>query len=515
MPDQNCKATPTRHHPRRRTLPLAFALPAALLMLAGCAVGEGGMVEVVSPPAASIDSALAALARGNRPNADAWTDRALRETPGNPYALLVRGLLAERAAQPGLARESYQAILAQDPDELIAPTPLDLTAQPRRVAEVAAERLRGLSPSAVGPGMARVPGVSGPTALQSPTARPTPAVAPSGSARTNVARRFEILERLAREGMISGEEYRTHRAANLGALMPLTQAPPSVGLTRPPPRDTAVIARLRDLGRTFESGAISAGQHAEERRAILDALLPAQPTAREAPLTRPSGAAAQRHAQRLEDTLRRGLITIPEYEAERAALAAAGVRGRGAPRPAPAVIGPGGGMTPAISAMPSPPTPGETAQDTPEGDAGTAAPSGAATAPRLLVPPVPSEPGITAGPPTANAEDPATQRFTGVTNAPPGASDAEAAATRGSGNYVHLASYRDETSARAGWAALSQRYAGSMRDMAPHYQRVTVPGKGTFIRLKAGPVGIPGGANRLCDQLRGAGQFCEPTTLLE
>lgn len=487
-----------------------LATAVLVLTLGGCAVGQGGMVEVMAPPAASTDSALAALTRGELANAEAWTTRALRETPRNPYALLVRGLLAEHAGQPGLARESYEAILAQEPDDAVNLTPLDLTAQPRRLADVAADRLQRLRPSAVGPGMARVPGVSGPQALESPSARPTPAASPSESAWDNVARRFETLERLVREGMISGEEYRAHRAANLGALLPLTQAPPAVGLTRPPPRDTAVVARLQDLGRTFEDGAVSAGQHADERRTILDALLPAQPGAREAALTRPTGAAARRHAGRLEDALRRGLITVPEYEAERAALAAAGMRGRGAPSPPEAVIGTGGGMTPAIAGMDTPGTEEAMEQDTAATDDDN---GGDGQAPRLLVPPVTGEVGVTAGPPAANDEDPATQRFSGITDAPTGASDAEAAAARGTGNYVHLASYRDEASARAGWAALSQRYAGSMRGMEPHYERVTVPGKGVFIRLKAGPVAIPGGANRLCDQLRGAGQFCEATEL--
>jgi len=485
------------------------------LALSACAVGKGGIMEVVAPPAASTDSALAALTRGELANAEAWTDRALRETPNNPYALFVRGLLAEQAGQQAIAREAYEAILSQDPDDVANPTPLDLTAQPRPLTELAAARLAHLQPSAVGPGMARVPGVSGPRALSAPAATPTPALAPSDSAWDNVAKRFETLERLAREGLISGEEYRAHRAANLGAMLPLTQTPPAVGLNRPPPRDTAVAARLQDLAQTFESGAISAGQHADERRAILDALLPAEPGAREAPLSRPTGAAARRHATRLEDALRRGLITVPEYEAERAAL------GDAAPPPAATVLGPGRGVTPAMadmgdSAMPESSMEGQSAEnnaETPPGDTG-AAPEGTPGEPRLLIPPSPTgEPGVTAGPPTANADDPAIQRFSGVTQAPPGATDAEAAASRGSGNYVHLASYRNQANAEAGWTALSQRYAGSMRGMEPHYERVTVPGKGVFIRLKAGPVAIPGGANRLCDQLRSAGQYCEATDL--
>lgn len=494
---QTRDARPVQGRTPKRTHALAaLSLPAlgltGALLLGGCAVGDGGVVEVMNRPTPAVDSALAALARGRVGDAEAWTARALAANPSDPHALLIRGMMAEQAGQPAVAREAYETILRLKPAATIDPTPMDFDTAPRPVVEIAADRLSRLPPTPVGPGFARVPGVTGPTVLETPDPQANNAPTARDEAGENVSGRFETFERLFDQGLITDNEYATRRRENLGALLPLTQEPPAAGLTRPAPRATAVVGRLRDLATTFERGAISASQHAAERRAILDALLPAEPVAHETRDMRPRNASdVARMARRLEDALRRGLITNQEYDAERAALnALARQHGRAAtaavPPPAPAGHG---GMDDAPGDEPQ----ADTADDMRRDD------------PRPLIP-MPGQPGVTAGPATANAEDPATQRFSGVTGA-----SSDAAASRAAGTHVHLASYRTMANAQAGWTALSQRYAGMMRGMMPTYERVTIPGKGEFIRLKAGPVEIPGGTARLCDQLRGAGQFCEPT----
>ncbi|KAA5607126.1 hypothetical protein F1188_04285 [Roseospira marina] len=504
-----------------------LAVIALSAILAGCAVGEGGMLEVANPPAPAADSALAALSRGDLEQAEAWAARALRENPRDPYALLIWGMLSERAGQPAVAREAYDTIVRLDPSVTIDLTPMDIDTAPRPIVDIAEERRDRLPPTPVGPGLARVPGVTGPSALATPDST---APARSDEAWSNMAQRFETMERLYDEGLITNTEYAERRAQNLGALLPLTQAPPAAGLNRAAPRPTAVVGRLQDLAETLETGAISPRQHAEEREAILDALLPAEPQLRADATAQPSSTGeAARMGRRLETALRHGLVTGEEYDAERAAL-----RDLAAPM--------AGGDTAALrrivpAARPEPPTapaPTGTASQPADGaEAGmtgsappasgdapgaSRSPGPSSDAPRPLLPVEPRvgpfEPGATAGPPTANREDPATQRFSGVTGSATG-SDAAAAATRpvAPGDYVHLASYRDMESARAGWTALSRRYAGLMRDMSPHFESITLPGKGTFIRLKAGPVAIPGGPVRLCDQLQATGQFCEPTPL--
>jgi len=470
----------------------------------GCAVSEGGLLEMAAPPSTQADAALAALAKGRLSDAESWATRALEFNPNDPYALLVRGMLADQTGQRGVAREAYQRIVDLRTTVRIDPQPLNPASTPRPLVEIAAERLGTLPPDAVAPGMARVPGISGPTLLGEVQAAVAGTPVARDAAWQTISSRFETLELLLSDALITPDEYQARRAANLGAIMPLTQPPPAAGLTRPAPRATAIAARLKDIADTYQRGAMSARQHAEERRAILDALLPSEPRERLRGSLRPNDMGEARQlGLRLEDALRRALVSEEEYSAERQALAAtvAGLpgaqerpAGEGLPPPAEVVMGRAPTVDPAAQA--------ETAGDM----EGAAAATG--DGPQPLLPPATQQPGVTAGPTTANADDPATQRFSGVTEA---SNDGAGAASAAGRQYVHLASYRAMDTARAGWDALNRRYAGLMRGMQPIYDPVTIPGKGDFIRLKAGPVQIPGGPARLCDQLRSAGQFCEPT----
>lgn len=487
------------HRPRRSWPLVGLGLMALVGLggLGGCAAGQDGRMEIVATPTPAADAALAALAKGRFRDAESWATRALANDPRNPYALLVHGMIAERAGQVELARDAYQTILDADPTGTVNPLPLETNAEPRPLVEIAAARLRALPASPVGPGMARVPGLTGPEAMETPDPGPAAMMGDTGEtgmaeadpAWENIARRFEVLERLYREGLVTAEEHGARRRENLGALLPLTQPPPAAGLSRPAPRVETVMGRLRDLADTFERGVLSARQHAEEREAILDALLPADPVRREeASMTPRTHAEAAQLARRLEDAVRRGLISGDQYDRERAAL-------RDLTASMPPDDERAHDQAPPRSEWDTPPA---TPMAEPEPEP--------ATEPHLLIPP-PGQPGVTAGPPTANADDPVTQRFTGVTAA---TTDGARAVASGQ-TWVHLASYRERENAEAGWAALSQRYAGIMRGMGPVYDEVTIPGKGVFFRLKAGPVEIPGGAARLCDRLRAAGQFCEPT----
>jgi tetratricopeptide (TPR) repeat protein len=482
-----------------------------LLGLGGCAVSDRGMVEVLIPPAPEADAALAAFAKGDVVTAESWATRALQQNPDNPYALLIRAKLADRAGQRGIAREAYERILALNPRATIDPAPLDTTSTPRPLVDIAAERLAVLPPDVVAPGMARVPGVSGPRFLENLANTVVGTALDRDQAWQTISSRFETLELLQADGLVTADEYQARRSVNLGALLPVTQPPPSSGLTRPAPRATAIATRLKDIATTYEGGAMSARQHAEERRAILDALLPADPRERMRDPLRPiTRDAAAQISMRMEDALRRDLISPEEYEAERAAMMPVVAALPGAesqpdievlPAPAPVVLG--------LVAPPEDTAADGATPDTPTdamASAETATASAAGGGPQPLLPSA-RQTGVTAGPATANADDPATMRFSGVTEA---ATDGAVAGAAAGKTHVHLASYRGMDTAREGWTALSTRYAGLLRGMSPVYDPVTLPGKGRFIRLKAGPVAIPGGPARLCDQLRAAGQFCEP-----
>ncbi|WP_313412117.1 tetratricopeptide repeat protein [Rhodospirillum rubrum] len=137
----------------------------------------------------------------------------------------------------------------------------------------------------------------------------------------NIARRFVALRRLLAESLITEEEYGRRRAANLGALLPLTRPEPAADLGRPAPAPEEEVTRLKALRATQERGAMTGEQMAAERLAILEALLPADPRSRAPVLARPAtatdGAAAEDRVAHLQNL---GVISQAEARAEIAGI---------------------------------------------------------------------------------------------------------------------------------------------------------------------------------------------------
>jgi hypothetical protein len=146
-------------------------------------------------------------------------------------------------------------------------------------------------------------------------------VRPLTAAEKNVAERFEILKMLLDADLITADEYARHRNANLGALLPFTHDPPSVGLERPVPSGDAIVARLEALRRSLELRAITPRQHAMERAMIISALLPDELTDRAEPMPPPSdviqGATIVSHLQALRA---HNLISADELDTEHKAI---------------------------------------------------------------------------------------------------------------------------------------------------------------------------------------------------
>jgi len=75
---------------------------------------------------------------------------------------------------------------------------------------------------------------------------------------------------------------------------------------------------------------------------------------------------------------------------------------------------------------------------------------------------------------------------------------------------AHLASYRDETHAAAGWKTLQKAH----RDLLINRSAVTVtaevPGQGTFVRLMAGGFGQLADVSEFCSEIKATGQYCIP-----
>ena len=121
-----------------------------------------------------------------------------------------------------------------------------------------------------------------------------------------MALRFLALRTLAEDGLVTPAEANSRIQANLGALLPLTEAAPATGLIQPVPPLDGLVARFRalDSGR----GRGDDATRRAERAFLLESLLPADPERREQ-MTPPDLVAARRLLARVERLEDAGLIT--------------------------------------------------------------------------------------------------------------------------------------------------------------------------------------------------------------
>lgn len=400
---------------------------------------------------------LAEMGKGNHITAEAHFRKALKENPQDVYALLGLGMLYQNTGQTTKSREMYEAVLALRPEQKqqfvvwksLSTRPLTEIASVNLAMLESGGVVTGLGRGAAGetpesykPGdvaamRAGVPGGAAPQAMVGPDAAgPATAVTGLADADANILSRFETLRALRDQGLITQEEYATRRQANIGALLPLTSAPPAAGLDRPVPSTDQISGRLRAIGRALEMRAISVGQHSSERNMILDAMMPSAPVVVANPAVPPKGLLeAADSVRRLESLRDQGFITADEYTRERASIEKA--------------------MQPAPPPMPK---------------------GAATTMPQAL--------------------------------------GDKAAMARPSGPQpaLHLASYRTQKAAERGWTQLKKAHK-VLRDMEHEISKVSVRGKGTYWRLKAGPVADEAAAKNLCGELKKRRQYCEPSMM--
>jgi hypothetical protein len=78
---------------------------------------------------------------------------------------------------------------------------------------------------------------------------------------------------------------------------------------------------------------------------------------------------------------------------------------------------------------------------------------------------------------------------------------------------VHLASYRSQQAADRGWAQLRRVHRSLLQNLKSEITRVKLGPKGTYFRLKAGPLKSQNEAARICRKLKAGRQFCEPAVM--
>jgi len=321
---------------------------------AGCAALQdprGARTELVAmlDETDQTGRALNALTYGDLSGAERYALEALRVSPRDPYALYVAGMVYQATGRYDLARQYYEALIANRPQVTIT-TITQGTPQVRALVDVAqanlivVNKLTGrytarstaqsgvipeVRPEAFEPAPPLGAAGRGPIvaqALDAPGGGAAPPTlmregGPQAEAEANVAGRFRILKRLLDEGLLTPEEYGRRRTTNLAALLPYSSAtPPAEALGRPVPTDIQVVDRLRALGQTLETRAISPAEHSAERLAILDALLPAAPRRLDLPVLPPKDMMEAASAVgRVERMRERGLVSDDEARREKQA----------------------------------------------------------------------------------------------------------------------------------------------------------------------------------------------------
>ncbi len=147
-------------------------------------------------------------------------------------------------------------------------------------------------------------------------------------------------------------------------------------------------------------------------------------------------------------------------------------------------------------------------------------------APAMVVPVTRAAP-VTMAPPVAMATPGAEVRCTAAAMTPApartshpashhhAAAPTPAAATRAqpaaSGDWhIHLASYHSASRADQGWTQLSQAQPTVLGALSPAKATIAIKGKGSFVRLLAGPFADKAAADQACAALAKANLYCHP-----
>ncbi|UEM03061.1 hypothetical protein JL101_024310 [Skermanella rosea] len=78
------------------------------------------------------------------------------------------------------------------------------------------------------------------------------------------------------------------------------------------------------------------------------------------------------------------------------------------------------------------------------------------------------------------------------------------------GYMAHLASYRDQEHAMAGWKTLKKSHRDLLINRAPVMVRAEIPGQGTFVRLMTDGFTQLTDVSEFCTGLKASGQYCNP-----
>ena len=464
-------------YPRRGT---AFALALALV-LASCGGAQEG--SIFSPSFWSMsplysegendlaELGLAELAKGNHVSAENYFQKALKLNPKDVHALLGAGMLYQQTGQVTKAREMYEAVLAVRPretDRLVSFAEI-----PKPISEIASVGLGQIDgrPTTAGAGMEPPPGgVAGsPSAslMLGRTAAPPPT-------------------------MVSGPNVPQMRPLGPGVAEAAQRSSPVsqrfVG------GDGNIVSRFTTLRALREQGLVTAEEYNARRQANIGSLLPLTSPPPSAGLERPVPATDQivGRLRAIGRALEMRALTVAQHASERAMILDALLPA------APVVVANPGVPPPSFLAAADAVRRIEFLRDggfvSGEEYARERKSIEVAMTPAAPEPPPP----VAEAPPQAP-----------VVAQPVSATPSRAAAVKGAA-AVHLASYRSRQQADRGWQQIQNAHKEILGKLQPDITEINLgSGKGTYFRLKAGPLASKDAAADICRQLKQRRQYCE------
>ncbi len=405
---------------------------------------------------------IAQLTKGNYVTAEGHFQKALKTNPRDIDALIGAGILYQNTGQLTKAREMYEAVLALRPDDSHQFVVWNkLTTRP--AAQIASVNLSLLETG--GSSVARSTGqAADPQMALAPAAQP---VAPVTGAPTTSA----MLGRPAQSAM--------------APMAPVGELSGS---------DANVISRFSTLRALRDQGLITDPEYTQRRQTNIGALMPLTSPPPAAGLERsvPTTEQISGRLHAIGRALEMRAISVSQHSAERSMILDAMMPS------APVVVAnpgipPRGLMEAADSVRRL-----EQLRNSGFISAEEYARERQAIelAMRPAAPVAPAAPAVNLMAPNAEANPAVMENTRG-----------------GPQSGVHLASYRSLKQAERGWAQIRRAHQAVLGDMSHEVTRVNLGRKGTYFRLKAGPVASDREAKDICGQLKRRRQFCEPSTI--
>lgn len=447
----------------------AFVVVAGTV-LSGCAIFDGEVFDQSfwsSSPFNKNEQAelgIAELAKGNYVTAEGYFSKALNANPRDIHALLGAGILYQNTGQLVRAREMYEAVLAIRPDESEQFVAWSEIAT-RPASQIASVNLSLLE--------------TGGAANASVSAAPSPA--PIGGAPSG-----DVLLGRSAQQVASAPAPMAATDSGLASLSTPISAGSFTGA------DVNVVSRFATLKALRDQGLVTEDEYQQRRRSNVGALLPLTSPPPAAGLDRsvPSTEQISARLQAIGRALEMRAISVSQHAAERSVILDALMSA------APVVV-----ADPA-----APPTDLLEAADSVRRlellrDSGYISAEEYARerqAIEIAVQPTPS-----AKPAMAKATQ----------GAPEQMAKKESAKPSGPQPAVHLASYRSAKQAENGWKQITRAHGNLLGSLEHEVSRVRLGSKGTYFRLKAGPLQSVTEAKSLCSQLKRRRQFCDTTVM--